>query len=212
MAQGVYVFWDNSNIFIGAKHLPKFQGAFSHNIRIEFENLYKLAHANRVVKAAYAVGSIPPESKTVWNALVNKTGIVPELFERGAASGKEQAVDQALQVHILRALVDEDEPQTVVLLTGDGRGFDDGVGFHADLQRMKRKGWAIEVLSWDRTCASGLKQFAQSEGIFVPLDNFVDSIAFSAGGGSAKPLNLKGRKTAQPNRAQQVSLPKDSRS
>lgn len=43
-------------------------------------------------------------------AFAKKTGIQPELFERGSISRTEQAVDQALQVHILRALADVDEP------------------------------------------------------------------------------------------------------
>jgi hypothetical protein len=134
----------------------------------------------------------------VWKAFAKRTGIQPELFERGSISRTEQAVDQALQVHILRALADEDEPQIAVLLTGDGKGFDKGAGFHADLRRMHNKGWGIEVLSWEHTCANGLRKFAEESGCFVQLDDFFESITFEQGMSASKPLNLRNRKTVMP--------------
>jgi hypothetical protein len=84
--------------------------------------------------------------------LREKTGIVPELYERGGLSGGEQGLDQCLQVHMLRAISDNADPHVAVLLTGDGAGYDDGVGFHADTERMHAAGWAIEVLSWEHSC------------------------------------------------------------
>lgn len=149
----VHVFWDNSNIYIGAQAALQKLGRRSAGTRIDFENLLKLAMGGRLLARGHCVGSVPPEVWAVWVQLAKKTGIKPELFERGAASGKEQAVDQALQVQMLRALVDEQQPQVAVLLTGDGRGYADGVGFHADLKRLYDKGWAIEVLSWEDTRA-----------------------------------------------------------
>ncbi|MBF0517985.1 MAG: hypothetical protein HQK97_12905, partial [Nitrospirae bacterium] len=68
-------------------------------------------------------------------------GIKVETYERGSDSNKEQAVDQALQVHMLRkTIVYNGTPGIAVLLTGDGHGFHDGVGFHADLEIMHKKG------------------------------------------------------------------------
>ena len=61
--------------------------------------------------------------------------------------GREQGVDQALQTAMLRDLSDNNgDPGTAVLISGDGAGFDDGCGFHADLERMHRKGWKLK--SW----------------------------------------------------------------
>ncbi len=89
--------------------------------------------------------------------------------------------------------MDEPEPQIAVLLTGDGKGFYDGVGFHADLERMHKRGWGIEVLSWDDTCAGALKRWASEVGCFIRLDDFIPSIVFEQGLTHARPLNMKSR-------------------
>lgn len=191
----VYVFWDNSNVFIGANNFyAQHKRTFPHAARIDFENLFKLAHASRSVAGGFCAGSVPPELRAVWDNLERKTHVKLELFERGKDSGKEQGVDQALQVRMLRVMADEAYPQIAVLLTGDGKGYYEGVGFHADLERLHKKGWGIEVVSWGDTCATALKEFAQRAGLFISMDNFVDSLVFEQGLTRVKPLDLRKRK------------------
>jgi hypothetical protein len=178
---GVFVFWDNSNIFISAQSVAEDKEgvAARRTVRISFDRLLRLARVERKLEYAIAVGSVPPELRHVWNRLEN-TGVRVELFERGTESGGEQGVDQALQVHMLRTAFDYNgDVGTVVLLTGDGKGFLDGVGFHADLERMHKRGWKIEVLAWESTCNKRMKQWVQSVGVFVALEDFYDSITFS---------------------------------
>jgi hypothetical protein len=196
----VFIFWDNSNIFISAKTVAAAkEGAdASYTVRIEFENMLRLAHCDRPLEFAVAVGSIPPVLRHVWNRL-EKTGVMVELFERGLSTDKEQAVDQALQVHMLRKTVDYNgDPGIAVLLTGDGKGFLDGVGFHADLERMHKKGWGVEVLAWDRTCNPRMRKWAEKIGIFVPLEDFYESVTFTEDVSKvirrAIPLDLSTRK------------------
>lgn len=197
--QPVHVFWDNSNIYIPAQDVAARQeGALApREIRIHFGNLYDLASAHRPVERALCVGSVPPEMDGVWRNLRN-AGVVVELFERGADSGKEQGVDQCLQVHMLRALADADEPGVVVLLTGDGAGYDTGAGFHADLERMHRKGWGIEVVSWEASCNQRLKAWAEAVGVFVPLDRYFNQVTFRAGVRRQQNLSLTHRHRAMP--------------
>ena len=150
----VFVYWDNSNIFISAREvaIDREGEVARYRIRIHLRNLLRLAHGDREIGRAVAVGSIPPELRHVWNRLENE-GIEVQLFERGAMMGREQGVDQALQVAMLRDAFDHNgDPGVAVLLTGDGAGFYDGVGFRADLERMRHRGWRIEVLSWRHSC------------------------------------------------------------
>lgn len=183
MGQGldVCIFWDNSNIYVPAQDVAKErEGAtFGRDLRIHFENLYELARAGRPVVAGVCVGSQPPEIQRLWEKL-RGVGVELELFERGEDSGKEQAVDQALQVHMLRAAIDRD-PGVAVLLTGDGSGAGDGRGFFADLKRMHAKGWKVEVISWESSCHSGLKSWAKENGVFISLDDYYDSVTFIKG-------------------------------
>ncbi len=88
-------------------------------------------------------------------------------------------MDQALQTAMLRDAFDYNgNPGTAVLLTGDGSGFADGVGFHADLERMRNRGWRIEVLSWRHSCNRRMREWAEEHGTFVALDDFYESVTF----------------------------------
>ena len=176
----VFIYWDNSNIFISAREvaMEREGDAVRYRVRLHFRNMMELAHAGRDIERAIAVGSIPPELRHVWNRLENE-GFTVQLLERGAIQGREQGVDQALQTVMLRDTVDYNgDPGIAVLLTGDGSGFDDGVGFHADLERMRARGWRIEVLSWRHSCNRRMREWAEEYGTFIALDDFYDSVTF----------------------------------
>ena len=178
----VFIYWDNSNIFIGAQQVAiETEGVEARRrVRVEFRNLLELARAGRQVEHAVAVGSIPPELRHVWSRMESE-GVAVKLLERGAIQGGEQCVDQTLQTAMLRDAFDYNgNPGIAVLLTGDGAGFADGVGFHADLERMHRRGWRIEVLSWRHSCNRRMREWAEQTGNrkFVTLDDFYESITF----------------------------------
>lgn len=196
----VYLFWDNSNIFVPARYVAtRREGAFAEpNVRIHFRNLYRLATAGRHVAKAVAVGSIPPEFRMLWDRLKNETGILIELYERGGGTGTEQAVDEALQVHMLRTLSDVKPPQIAVLLSGDGAGYVTGAGFHADLERMQRAGWGIEVLSWDIACNNALREWTKGVGAYIRLEDYYDAVTFLEGTRPVAQLSLTHRQYALP--------------
>ena len=176
----VFIYWDNSSIFISAQQVAIDQEGESsrYRVRIHFRNLLELAHGGREIERAIAVGSIPPELRHVWNRLENE-GVTVKLLERGAVHGREQGVDQVLQTEMLRDGYDYNgDPGIAVMLTGDGAGFADGVGFHADLERMRRRGWRIEVLSWRHSCNRGMREWAEENGKFIALDDFCESVTF----------------------------------
>lgn len=197
----VYIFWDNSNIFISAKNLADTMDGLNlgHSLRIHFKNIFKLACASRTIAGGLICGSIPPEHKEMWDAFKKETNELPmQLQERGAQSGTEQGVDQAIQVVMLRALADEKEPQIAVLLTGDGKGYEVGTGFHADLERMKNNGWGIEVIAWDISCKKTLKDWAEKNGSYIKLEDYYKSVTFIKNGRKEIALNLTKRPRSQP--------------
>ena len=170
----VFIYWDDSNIFISAQQvaIDREGEAVRSRVRIHFRNLLELARAGREIEHAVAVGSIPPELQHVWNRLENE-GVTVHLLERGAMQGREQGVDQVLQTAMLRDGFDYNgEPGIAVLLTGDGAGFD------ADLERMRRRGWRIEVVSWRHSCNRRMREWAEENGQFIALDDFYDSVTF----------------------------------
>ena len=176
----VFIYWDNSNIFISTQQvaLEREGDAVRYRVRLHFRNLLDLACAGREIAHAVAVGSIPPELRHVWNRLENE-GFTVQLMERGSIQGREQGVDQSLQIAMMRDAFDHNgDPGIAVLLTGDGSGFADGVGFHADLERMRNRGWRVEVLSWRHSCNRRMREWAEENGAFIALDDFYDSVTF----------------------------------
>ena len=132
----VFIYWDNSNIFISAQQtaVEREGEAARYRTRVHFRNLLELAHAGRPIERVVAGGAVPPELRHVWNRLENE-GVTVRLPERGALDGREQGVDQTLQTEMLRDGFDHNgAPGVLVMLTGDGAGFADGVGFHADME------------------------------------------------------------------------------
>ena len=206
----VLLFVDNSNIFISAKdEAYRREGrAAKDQVRLQFDRLLQLALAGRPLANAFVVGSIPPEQRAVWQQLEAATGVRPELYERGQVSGGEQGLDQCLQVHMLRAISDYPTPQIAVLMTGDGAGYDDGVGFHADMARMHAAGWGIEVVSWQGSCRRTLRMWATDKGVFIPLDHYYESVTFLEGGRRSIALDLSHRAVSVPKvgPAQQARL------
>ena len=210
----VFIYWDNSNVFIGAQGAAaEMEGGIldaSQRVRIHFANMLRLAHADRPVAKAVAAGSVPPELEKVWFHLKN-SGVDIRLFDRGGALRSEQEVpDQVLQLQMLEDGFDNSgTPGTVVLLTGNGAGFHSGTGFHRTLDRLHSKGWRVEVLSWRDTCNQRMRRWVEKNGIFISLDDHYRAVTFMepspgemvAPGRAAEELDLSKRPISKPGRA-----------
>ncbi len=137
----------------------------------------EFARAGRDVERAVAVGSIPPGLSALWANLSN-AGVKVELQERGGESGKEQGVDQALQLHMLRSVLDrEKSPAVAVVLTGDG-------GYRPDIERMLNAGWGVEILCFGESFSRKLRSLArESHGRakYVDLDDWYSQVVYLQG-------------------------------
>ena len=180
----VFIYWDNSNIFHEAQRLAEEmeQGPGARfRVRIHFENMFRLAHADRPVQKALAAGSVPPEMRQLWNRMEGR-GVDVHLFDRGTPDRGEQDIpDRVLQLRMLEDALDYNgDPGIVVLLTGDGAGYLEGAGFHSTLERMHKRGWRVEILSWAHSTNQRMRRWAEANGIFVSLDDFYGAITFMA--------------------------------
>ena len=205
----VFIYWDNSNIFHEAQRLAEERDGTPdarYLVRIQFERMMDLARAERTVRSAVAAGSVPPEMRQLWNRL-EYSGVEVHLYDRGDPSRREQDMpDRVLQLRMLEDALDYNgDPGIVVLLTGDGTGYSEGVGFRATLERMHKRDWRIEILSWTHSCNQRMRRWAEENGVFVALDDFYDSITFRepsrpghklAPGRDAAPLDLARRPMA----------------
>ena len=178
----VFIYWDNSNIFHEAQRLAeeRNEGPGARNrVRLNFDNLLRLAHADRPLKRALAAGSVPPELRQLWNRM-ESSGVEVQLFDRGGPErGEQEMPDRMLQLRMLEDALDYNgDPGIVVLLTGDGAGYLEGAGFHSTLERMHKRDWRVEILSWAHSCNQRMRRWAEQNGAFVALDDFYESITF----------------------------------
>ena len=178
----VFVYWDNSNIFLEAQRFAaerELGPGARYRVRIHFENMLRLAHADRTMQRALAAGSVPPEMRQLWNRM-EASGVEVFLFDRGdPGRGEQEMSDRVLQLRMLEDALDfNGDPGIAVLLTGDGAGYRDGAGFHSALERMHRRGWRVEILSWAHATNQRMRIWAEENGIFVPLDDFYEAVTF----------------------------------
>lgn len=179
---GVFLYWDNSNIYYEAQRIAEDRNHgpdARYRVRIHFDNLLRLAHADRPMKKALVAGSVPPELRSLWNRL-EKSGIEVKLFDRGSpGSGEQDIPDWILQLRMLEDALDYNgNPGTVTLLDGDGAGYSIGSGFHSTLERMHARGWKVEILSWENSCNQRMRNWAVENGVFIALDDYYDAITF----------------------------------
>ena len=178
----VFIYWDNSNIFHEAQRLAE-EREGGHNaryrVRINLENMFRLAHAERHIQKALAAGSVPPEMRQLWNR-IEAMGVEVQLFDRGIPGRGEQEIpDRLLQLRMLEDALDYNgTPGIVVLLTGDGAGYYEGAGFHSTLERMHKRNWQVEILSWAHSCNQRMRKWAEENGLFIALDDFYKVITF----------------------------------
>ena len=179
---GVFIYWDNSNIFHEAQRLAK-ERELGPDARflvcVNFDAILCLAHADRPMRHAVAAGSIPPAMRQLWNRMEGM-GVEVKLFDRGRPEGAEQDMpDRLLQLRMLEDALDNNgDPGIVVLLTGDGAGYLEGAGFHSTLERMHKRGWRVEILSWAHSCNQRMRKWAEENGVFVALDDFYEAVTY----------------------------------
>ena len=178
----VFIYWDNSNIFHEAQRFAEERNEgpdARYRVRINFDNLLRLARADRPLTKALAAGSVPPEMRQLWNRM-ESGGVEVQLFDRGSPErGEQEMPDRVLQLRMLEDALDYNgDPGIVVLLTGDGAGYLEGAGFHSTLERMHKRAWRVEILSWAHACNQRMRRWAQKNGVFVALDDFYEAITF----------------------------------
>ena len=174
----ISVFWDNSNIWlVGRNVCATREPGDEDDFRIHFANLFDFVINSRQVNFAYVAGSIPPSTDPLWKRF-GDLGIRVQKQERGQLTGKEVAVDESIQLQMATHILENTTPSEMILLTGDGAGYNDGKGFIKMLELAKNHNWKIEVVSWDQGCNRYLRTFATQNGTYRSLEPVYDKVSF----------------------------------
>jgi hypothetical protein len=186
----VCIYIDNSNIFIGGKTAAEGLKEDPSQLRIDFENfLFLITGGGMEFDELVWEGSGGPELEPIFAGLKEK-GIDVQLIP-SSSTGENETVDQAIQLAMYRhSRKYRDDPGTMVLCTGDGKGFHEEKGFLYDVKGFAEDGWQLVLYSWDCVCHGKLKEFAKQHGVYIRLEDFYRSITFLTKGRHAEKVRL----------------------
>lgn len=186
----VCIYVDNSNIYIGGQEAAKIRHEDPAAFRIAFNHfLFLITHGDMSFDELVWAGSGPPEMEEVFKSVISR-GVDLQLIPR-PSGGEYEMVDMAMQLSMYRHHRKYREtPGTIVLCTGDGKGFHEEKGFLYDVKGFIEDGWILNLYSWDAICHHGLKAFARQHGHYVPLEQFYHSITFLKDGRHATDVRL----------------------
>src|SRR6266567_719352 len=144
----VYLFIDDSNIFIEGQRTAAFRDPADrtarHRFRIDYGRMLEWICEDRTLTDVYLVGSRPPEMDTFWQVLPKK-GIRPKIFDRHG--GREKGVDHDRVAEMVEAsIVKEKEDGVIALVAGDG-------DYRSTLDRLNGKAWNLELYFWSSGCS-----------------------------------------------------------
>lgn len=174
----VHIFWDGNNILGGAERAAEeqFGEPGFPRVRVYFRNLVDLIAKGRPVAQGWVAGNIPPPEDEVW-AYLRGLGM-ETLLSRRTDDGKEGLMDDTLREKMLMADFDYPEKGVIALLTSDGAGHYQGLGFFANLKRLHARGWGVELYAWDCQVNKAMREWVKANGRYTALEDFYHSITF----------------------------------
>lgn len=186
----VCIYVDNSNIYIGGRKAAKMHKEDPNNLRIAFDHfLFLITHGHLQFDEMVWAGSGLSEHEEIFKSITDK-GVDLQLIPR-SESGENETVDQAIQLSMYRHHRKyRHHPGTIVLCTGDGKGFSEEKGFLYDVKGFTEDGWKLNLYSWDFLCHHGLKHFAKQHGRYFPLEKYYHAVTFIKNGRSALEVEL----------------------
>lgn len=190
------LFVDWSNIYIGRREAANRCGEDSFAVRVSAARLASLMAFGRPLAERTAVVNAATTSKDAQRRIAEGFRIIAAW---PAADGFEQTNDALLRERMWEAL-ETLERGVMVVASGDGNGWDLGDGFSRPLLAARRRGWAVEILSWrdslHRRLASTVRELG---GAVILLDDYYEQITFVEGGRVPRPLNLTHRPGSDPS-------------
>lgn len=178
---GIWIFVDDSNIWIEAKKLQSkmkdFKTCEDHRVRIDMGKLADVIADGRPVKQGVLYGSEPPPIDTVWNKIREK-GFRVDAQPRSKITGKEKQIDTKLVAEVTSTAIKtpNHERTTIVVVTGDADVIP------ALKEVLKEDRWKVEVYMWEQAVARQLKKFANENDKRVEikyLDKCLDEVSFT---------------------------------
>lgn len=170
MPEKVYIFVDNSNLWIEGKKVSgrrsKPSVPSNRFYRVDYGRLLQYVLDDRELAAVPKLyGSEPPPNDSVWNMIRSK-GFDVKVFKRNIFN-KEKGVDMRMGLDIGKLVLTTKPKATVAIVAGDA-------DFIQAVDDAHAEGWKVEVWYWSNA-AGDLKKCVDR---FESLDKALNTIGF----------------------------------
>jgi len=189
MKQPLHVFVDNSNIFGGVQRACRsIEPHISPPaVRLYIRNFISLIEGTKEIQTRVYAGSVPPGNDDLWQYSKDRGYDTNLLRKVQSDTGNliEQGVDELIHLKIANCLLDADNPECLILATGDGQVSDFGTGFLLQAERALKRRWDVVVWSWREQLSSRYANLARdypSQLSVNELDPFYYSITYVKAG------------------------------
>ena len=178
---GIWIFVDDSNLWIEAKKLQskrkRFKTGEDHRVRIDMGKVADIVANGRPVKQGTLYGSEPPPIDSVWKK-IRSAGFVVKTKERSKMTGKEKQLSTQLVADVTETAIKTpcDDRTTIALVTGDADVIP------AIEMVLDEKGWNVEVYMWKHSVSKRLLKFAEKCKRQIKiryLDHHLDEVVFT---------------------------------
>ena len=179
-ARGIWIFVNDSNIWIEAKKLQSKQKMFKmsedHRVRMDMGKLADVLAKKRPIIEGSLYGSEPPSIDTVWKQ-IHEQGWKVHTTQR-TSRGKEKQVSTTFIVDVV-ALAEKTPPEqrsSIILVTGDASVIP------AIEKIVEIEGWNVEVYMWSHATSKQLHKLQLKHGTRVTvssLDPYLNDITFT---------------------------------
>ncbi|CAB5383859.1 unnamed protein product [Rhizophagus irregularis] len=139
-AESVYIFIDNSKLYIqGKKKVAECEPLYENMVQIDYGKLVEMGQNKRHMGAnPVIVGSHPPPEDTLWNSL-RRLGYNVTVYDQNFLNEKKE-VNLEMVRNILRTVY-RNVPGTVILFAGDGE-------YGPAIREALDNNWTIEIWFW----------------------------------------------------------------
>ena len=178
----IWIFVDNSNIWIQAKKLASkikgFKSDEDHRLRISIGGLTDVLANERQVKEATLYGSEPPKIDSVWEKIEQHENWHVKTKKKSYITHKEKEIDSQLVADVTQVAgkVPPFQRGTIVLISGDA-------DMYPAVEKIMEEGdWKVEIYMWEKALSARLKELTETypeRVICEPLDNKLDKVTFT---------------------------------
>ena len=178
----IWIFVDNSNIWIEAKKLASkrkgFRSVEDHRLRISIGRLTDVVAGNRDVEKGILYGSEPPKIDSVWDKIREHENWYVKTKKRSYLTHKEKEIDSQLVADVTQLACKTPNCQrgTIILISGDA-------DMCPAVEKIMEEGiWKVEIYMWKDALSDNLKKISEryrERVLCKPLDNHLNDVTFT---------------------------------